>query len=115
VLWAKVAVVGGLVLVLAGFGLGVEPSSVTVDGHTYSCGSAIPQSWLMAGAEPGQPERHATARERRQAAACDAATRGRDVSTLGMLALGSLLALVGWTALRERGLPVPAQPGLGRV
>jgi hypothetical protein len=47
--WAKVAVAGGMLLVLAAFGLGTQPRSASVGQETYSCGATFAASWLVPG------------------------------------------------------------------
>jgi len=116
VLWAKVALAGGLMLMLVGFGLGVEDTSTSVNGHPYSCGSPIPQSWLEPAVGPGPLARPAgTERQRRFQAACRDTLLAARVPAWGALGLGGLLFVVGWTALRERDVPVPGQPSMERV
>ena len=49
---AKVALAGGLLLLLAAFGLGTQPRSASVRHVPYDCGATIAASWLA----PGSPD-----------------------------------------------------------
>ena len=107
-LWAKVVLAGGLLLLLTGFGLGVESTSASVNGQAHSCGSPIPQSWLEPAAGPGPVSRPATTEQgRRVQSACQDVLGAARVRSWGTLGLGALLFVVGWTALRERDVRVP--------
>jgi len=107
--WAKLAVVAGSLLVLVGFCVGVEtPISTTVGGDRYACADVISPSILVAGA-PG------TAVPARAAAGCAPLETAARWLVWGVIALGGLVLLVGWTVLREHDLarirplrPVPA-------
>ena len=70
--WAKAGVVLGLLLLALGFGVGIEPVSVSVAGQSYSCGSAIPTSWFAG----GSPTVTAPALPRAADARCGSALRG---------------------------------------
>jgi len=108
VLWAKVVLAGGLIVMLVGFGSGVEATSTSVNGQPHSCGRPIPLSWLDPSADPGPLSRPATTEHaRRVQAACQDARVGARVRSWGALGLGGLLFVVGWTALRERDERIP--------
>ena len=109
--WAKVALAGGLLLLVAAFGLGTQPRSASVGHQTYYCDAAIAASWLVPGT-PDQtlnPGSAATADERRGAAACGPVVHESRVATLSAMGLGGLLALIGWTAIGERRERQPRQ------
>ena len=99
---AVATLVLGLVLLAAGFAWGTSPRSAVLGGDRFTCDAVVPSSWLVPGAaaatRPG-----ATSAERR---ACAAATAPVRWAVGGLLGLGALLALVGWTAAREMGSPV---------
>jgi hypothetical protein len=107
--WAKVVLAGGLLLLFAAFGLGTQPRTVSVDDQTYYCGAAIAASWLV----PGTPDHvlspgpAATADQRRTAAACNPVIHQSRVAILSAMGLGGLFALVGWAAIRERRTSEP--------
>lgn len=108
VLWAKVVLAGGLMLMLVGFGLGVEGTSTSVNGQPHGCGRPIPLSWLDPSADPRPLSRPAiTEHARRVQEACQGALGDARVRTWGALGLGGLLFVVGWTALRERDERIP--------
>jgi hypothetical protein len=102
--WARVVLAGGLLLLVAAFGFGTQPRSVPVDDQTYDCGAAIAASWLV----PGTPDHTlspgpaATADQRRTAAACNPVIHQSRVAILAAMGMGGLLVLVGWAAIRER-------------
>ena len=101
--WAKTALAGGLLVVLAAFAFGTEHHrSTLVMGHDVDCGAAISASWLVAGTpDPGlDPGPGATVEDRRAAAACSPVVRQSRVVILGAMGVGGLVALVGWTGLR---------------
>ena len=109
--WAKVALASGLLLLFAAFGLGTQPRSVSVGNQTYYCGASIAASWLVPGTpdptlDPGSA---ATADERRAAAACGRVIDQSRVAIFSTMGLGSLLALIGWTAIGERRERHPRQ------
>ena len=103
----KVVLFGGVLLLFAGFGLGTQPRSVSLDDETYSCGAAILSSWLV----PGTPDRSlsagssATPEQRRAAGACSAVIHQTRVVDFSAMGLGAVLALLGWAAIRERREP----------
>ena len=98
----------GLVLVLAAFAYGVEgTASTTVAGQDVDCGPAISASWLVS----GTPDRMNGAgldtrgAERRAADPCRPVVQRARAGVLSTIAAGALLALLGWTALREPSAP----------
>ena len=96
--WDKFAVAVGSLLILLGFCVGVEtPISTTVAGEHYSCASVISPSVLVAGA-PG------TALPARAAARCAPLESTAEWLVWGVIGLGGLVLLAGWTVLRERDL-----------
>jgi hypothetical protein len=100
--WAKAALVGGLLVVLAAFALGTEhQTSTMVMGQEEGCGAAISASWLVSGTPDLKP------------AACGPVIRQSRVLVVGAMTVGGLLALVGWSAIRRR--PAATGPGLGAV
>jgi hypothetical protein len=107
--WAKLAVILGSLLILIGFCLGVDtPISTTVDGAHYACPSVISPSILVAGA-PG------TALPAPAATRCAPLESAASWLLGGVIVLGGLVLIAGWTVLRERDLdrirplrPVPA-------
>lgn len=107
----KVVLVGGLLLLFAGFGVGTHPRSVSLDDQTYYCGAAISSSWLL----PGTPDQSlnagssATLEQRRAAAECSPVIRQSRVVIFSDMGLGALLVLLGWTAIRERRVPEPRE------
>lgn len=103
-LWAKAAIAGGLLVLVAGFGLGTQPRSAPVGDQTFYCGAAISSSWLVSGT-PGQTQNEgpkASADDRRAAAACRATSRVVIFSGMG---LGALLVIVGWSVVVDAGRP----------
>src|SRR4051812_30469242 len=107
----KVVLVGGLLLLFAAFGLGTQPRSASLGGQTYYCGAAISPSWLV----PGTPDQSlsagpsATAEQRRIAAACSPVIQQSRLIIFSGMGVGVLLALVGWSALRERRESEPSE------
>jgi hypothetical protein len=106
--WAEAGVVLGLLLLALGFGVGIEPVSVSAAGQSYDCGSSIPTSWFAG----GSPTVVVPARSYAVKARCGSALRGDRWLTWGLIGSGSLVALAGWTALREAA---DGRPGSGRV
>jgi len=112
VLWAKAAIVGGLLLVGATFAVSVgdlrlphtaDPApTAPVGQHARGCGTLIPSSWLVAGTSGSAAPAPRTAAERRAAAKCATAVHRARMVMWGVMGLGALAVLVGWTALRER-------------
>lgn len=102
--WAKVALASGLLLLFAGFALGTAPASTSVVDQSTDCGAAISPSWLVSGTPDPRlnPGPGATAEERRKAAACRSVVFRSRVMILTAMGGGGLLALLGGTALRER-------------
>ncbi|PKH41949.1 hypothetical protein SAMN05192575_10654 [Nocardioides alpinus] len=102
--WARAALVGGLLLVVVAFAVGTEVErSTVVSGRTHSCGPSIPASWLVSGTpDPTTPGPTSTADERRVASACNVVMRASGLSILLATVLGALLAVVGWTGLARR-------------
>lgn len=102
--WAKAALVGGLMLVIAAFAVGVEHrSSTRVDGDTRDCGSAVSASWLVSGTPDLVSARAAaTADERRTGAECRPVLRQSRILLLTTMGAGGLLTVTGGTAVRRR-------------
>jgi hypothetical protein len=109
--WAKVVLAGGLLLLFAAFGLGTQPRSVSVEDQTYYCGAAIAATWLVPGTPDDtlSPGAAATADQRRTAAACNPVIHQSRVVILSTMAVGGVFALVGWAAIRERRTSEPRQ------
>ena len=107
--WAKAALTGGLLMLLATFGVGTENElSTSVMGQTQHCGTAIPPSWLMSGNnDQAPPVSAATDDEKRAATACGPVVHESRVLILTIMGMGGLLALVGWTAISTRRQAVP--------
>ena len=101
-IWAKVALVGGLLVVMAAFATGTENQlSTSVADQAYDCGPSISASWLVSGTpDQAHPGPAAGPDERRAAAACGPVIDEARVLVLTVMGLGSLLALVGWTSTR---------------
>jgi hypothetical protein len=101
--WAKAALTGGLLVLLATFGIGTENAlSTSVRGQTQHCGTAIPPSWLMSGADYEEPGSVATDDEKRAETACGPVVHESRVLVFTIMGVGGLLALVGWTAISTR-------------
>ena len=103
---------GGLLVVLAAFAVGTENQrSTMVMGHIEGCGPSISASWLVSGTPDRtlNPGSAATPDERRTAAACSPVIRESRALLVATMGLGGLLALVGWTAMRERPEAKPRQ------
>lgn len=109
--WARVALAVGLLLVCAAFAFGTEVHrSTSVMGQSLDCGASISPSWLV----PGTPDQTslgagATAEERRLADACRPVIQQSRVVILAIMGVGGLLALVGGTVIRERRELEPRQ------
>ena len=94
---------GGLLVLVAAFATGTETQlSASVAGQAYDCGPAISASWLVSGT-PDLTGPAATVDEQRVAAACSAVVGESRVLVLALVGAGSLLALVGWSAIRAPG------------
>ncbi len=101
----KVAVAVGLTLLLLGFAMGTWQPSISVDGASVPCDPALDLTRLPfneLGAGPAEATRRPTAELGRHAAACQDTTSQLRVVTWTAIAVGGLLALGGWTALREK-------------
>lgn len=97
----RAALVVGLLVVLAAFAYGVESSrSTTVAGQQVTCGAAISSDWLVPQGTLST-EVATSADQRRRSAACDTVVQRARIGVLSTMAAGALLALVGWTAMRE--------------
>ena len=108
--WAKVALTGGMLVVLAAFAVGTENQlSTSFLGQTQDCGPSISASWLVPGTpdQATQPGSAATSDERRAAAACSLVIHDSRVLVVTIMGMGGLIALAGWTAIRTRGEAVP--------
>ena len=107
--WVKVALAGGLLLLAAAFAVGTENQlSTSVMGQTQHCGTAIPASWLMSGSDDkAQPGSVATDDEKRAETACGPVVHESQVLVFTIMGVGGLLALVGWTAISTRREAVP--------
>lgn len=108
---ATVAVTLGVVLLLIGFAVGTWKPSTSVDGVPVSCGSAIEVTRLPyndVGAARPESAGTLTARARREETACEDAELSARLVTWTALGLGGLVALAGWTAMRQRGAAAPA-------
>ena len=105
---SRAALVAGLLVVLATFAYGVETTASTVvAGQDVNCGPVISASWLVS----GTPDRmngagfDTRSAERRAADPCRPVIQRARAGVLSAMAAGALLALVGWTALREPRTP----------
>lgn len=107
--WAKAALTGGLLVLLATFAIGTEDElSTSVTGQTQDCGPSISASWLVSGTpDQAQPGSAVTDDEQRAAIACGPVVREARVRMLTIMGAGGLLALVGWTAISTRREAVP--------
>lgn len=109
--FAKVALASGLLLLFAAFALGVDQRSTSIIDQSNDCGAAISPSWLV----PGTPDRilnpgsGASAEERRTAAECRPVVNQARVLIMTTMGVGGLLAVIGWTVLRERRESTPRQ------
>ena len=102
--WAQAAVICGVVLLAFGFGLGVEPVEARVGQQAFSCATAIPLSWLDSGATAVLAASGTdTVTKQQVKVECGAATDRRRTLAWSTLSVGFLVALVGWTTLRESG------------
>ncbi len=103
-IWAKAAVAGGLLVLLAAFAIGTENKhSTSVTGQAHDCGPSISASWLVSGTpDQAQPGSAATDEEQRAARACGSVINESRVLILTAMGVGGLLALVGWTAIVAR-------------
>lgn len=91
---SRAALVVGLLVVLVTFAYGVEKqASTTVAGERVDCGAAISASWLVSGTSDSSP------------AACATVVQGARIGVLSTMTAGALLALVGWTAMRDGRAP----------
>ena len=108
-IWAKAALAGGLLVLLAAFAIGTENQlSTSVMGQTQNCGPSISASWLVSGTpDQTHPGSTATNDERRIAAACSPTVHEARVLIMTIMGLGCLLALAGASAIRTRGEAAP--------
>lgn len=108
-IWAKAALAGGLLVLLATFAIGTENQlSTSVMGHAQDCGPSISASWLVSGTpDRTRPGAAATNDERRAAAACTAVVQESRVLIGTLMGFGCLVALVGGGAIRTRGEAAP--------
>lgn len=106
--WAKAALAGGLLLLLAAFAVGTEHELRTsVAGQAQDCGPAISASWLVPGTpDLTQPGSSASDGDRRAAALCGPVVHESRRLIVTLMGVGGLLALAGWTALDTRGRAV---------
>ena len=115
---AEFAVVIGVTLMLLGFAAGTYQPFATSDGASVPCRAAIDLRGLPfneAELPAVRTARPATTHELRAEAACQGVTRPLRSLTWSTLAIGGLLALIGWTARREReGPPAAAYGASGR-
>ena len=108
-IWAKITLAGGVLVLLGAFAVGTENElSTSVAGQAQACGPSISASWLV----PGTPDRTspgpaATSNDRRTAAVCGPVVHESRLLIVTILGLGCLLVLVGSGVVRARGLPPP--------
>jgi hypothetical protein len=96
--WARVALVSGLLVLLAAFAVGTEQQrSTVVDGQVQACGPAISASWLVSGTPDSR------------GAACGPVIRESRWLLGAAMGVGGLLVLVGWTAPRRRTEVTPGR------
>jgi hypothetical protein len=101
----------GLVALAVAFGVGVESTSSTVvAGHRYGCGTVIPASWLVAGSPTLVTATPSTDLGRRVATACGRELQHDRTVLWVLVVLGGVVAVAGWTALRERRPPGVRRP-----
>ena len=103
--WAKAALVGGLLVLLAAFAFGTENQlSTSSTSQTQDCGPSISASWLVSGTADHAigPGSEATDGERRAAAACGPVIRESRMLIVTTMGMSGLVALIGWTAIRTR-------------
>ena len=107
--WAKAALAGGLLVLLAAFAVGTENQlSASVAGQTQDCGPSISASWLVSGTPDRMtPGAAATSGERRAATACSPVVHEFRLVIGTIMGLGCLVALVGASAIGTRGVPPP--------
>ena len=96
----------GLLLLGLGFALGTGgiPISTANAGQSPHCANVIPTGWLVSG-EPKVPDTRTPGQRRldaRMRAKCHPAEVRARWEVWGVLGLGALILLTGWTALRER-------------
>lgn len=103
--WAKAALVGGLLLLVAAFAVGTEHELRTsVAGQVQDCGPSISASWLVSGTpDLTRPGSAATDGDRRVAALCGPVVGESRLMVMTLMGAGGLLALAGWTAIGTRG------------
>jgi|SRR6478672_9482678 len=91
---SRAALVVGLLVVLLAFAYGTEhDATITVAGQRVHCGSAIPADWLVSGTPSGT------------APPCHTVVQRARTGVFAAMGAGALLALIGWTALREPSAP----------
>lgn len=103
---SRAALVVGLLVVLVAFAYGTETRAEgTLDGRRLDCGPAISASWLVSGTDSTRIAVLVTAAESDVMAACDTVVQRARIGVLSTMTAGALLALVGWTAMREGRAP----------
>lgn len=104
--WARVALVSGLLLLAVAFAFGTEKQHST-SGRDHTCGTAISASLLVTGT-PDQilnPGLGATTDQRQTAAACAPVIQEARVIVLTTMGAAGLLALAGLASIREQREP----------
>lgn len=102
--WAKAALVGGIVLVCAAFAVGAEQqSSAVVEDQSYICGPSISASWLVSGTPDLMSPGPATSADSRPGVVeCRAILNRSRVLVVTSIGVGGVLALIGWTGVSRR-------------
>lgn len=102
----------GLVMLVLGFAVGSEPGGLSVSHQSSACHSVISTSWFTSEPGPGSTSTTPTTPyERRVEARCDRVEVRNRWLTWGALGVGGVLALVGWTMVREGRQPPPVRSG----
>ena len=107
--WARIAIAGGLLMVMVAFSVGVEHRLASPDPSVAAdCGRAIPAAMLMSGSVAPDTARRdgATGGDQRAAATCAPAVREAQVLVGASIVLGALLVVAGWTALGSEVRPI---------
>jgi hypothetical protein len=106
---ASIVIACGLLLVLAGFGIGTERQvSVATGALATDCGSAIPAWSLLPGTRaPGDGPRTVGTEQRATAETCAPVVREARLWVAAVMGLGTVVALAGLSAAQGR-VPAPA-------
>ncbi len=107
---ARIAVACGVLVLLAGFGVGTERALSADTGRaTYACTSAIPPWALVTGTRAPGGGAGTVRAEQPAAGACGPVVRRARLEVAAVMALGAAIALAGASALGRRApRPTPA-------